>query len=405
MVITMRTRSGATGESETNNARALKREIIRLNDELTRLRGELSHAQKQTKDTPTSSCAACQQRATDSAAGCDGIAYRQLEHELRICKNELLDAKKSLRRALEEQRELQRELNNVQSLLPRNTDRPGDSESYRLAWVGKCYLAVVLPEDYMFRPGETVTPSRVLNKLFEVRVGNKSATGFTVLLENAHILLASLDYAWYKKHFCIEGGEQHDSYRIDAEMFVWLLFEYGAHAPMIEILATHQALLLSANKCGVTTLALNTNKIMYGTYFALFLETVDNAYKQFVRAKEYALKVYFDQRHVHVPVTAGLEETGESDAAKIRGVALRSVIEDLPIPQPVNKDAQTKSHHLESLDNELAEFTRLRQPNGCGVKKQQQHAYKQRAPDDKRVIFDSDWAQRRYTTGPYQRHR
>lgn len=413
----MRTRSSTTADTETYSV--LKREILRLNAEVTRLKAELRNKESQPKEattTTTIESGVCRLRTVVTPTE-DDTKYKRLLHELNSCKVELCDTKQSLTRALEEHKVLKSELKSIQESLPRDTGRPNDDESYRLAWVGKCYLAVVLPEDYMFRPGETVTPARVLHKLFEVRVGAKSATGFTVLLENAHILLVSLDYAWYKKHFCFDNGDRYANYRIDTEMFVWLLFEYGAHAPMVEILATHQALLLGSIKSGVTTLALNTNKLMYGTYFALFRETVVSAYKRFMSVREDAFKVYFEQRHVYIPVTAGLTDERDVDTEHLRSVALRSVLNSLPTPVPSTiKDTKitAKQQHLDSLDNALADYSRLQRqhnnPTESVTKKslllQHQPVYKKPTPDDrlhKRVTFDSDWTQCRHLASPYHR--
>lgn len=424
----LRTRTITTTSSEDGNRsniiRELKQEIIRLKD----LVQDKKKSATNRDDTGTDDITQrpCQLGVAKPRSNCDGEckkdAYDRIKRELSMCKNELRDARESLELALREQDRIRAERDTP----PRDSRQPDDVDSHRLAWVGKCYLSAMLPEDHMFRPGETVTPSRVLHKLFEVRVGTKIATGFTVLLENAHLLLASLDYTWYKKHFSLYG-EHQAGYRIDTEMFVWLLFEYGAHAPMIEIIATHQSLLLSAGKCGVTTLALNTNKLMYSAYVSLFRETVVSAHKEFMAVREYAYKVYLEQRHVYVPVTAGLqnaqhERDGDGDTAHLRSRALRSVLESLPVPVPVQTDKtndfqRTRRADLDPLDNALSDFIRLRPEYnstvGNGQKRQptrEQYcsAYNKPAPDDrlhKRVTFNSDWAHCRYMTSPYQRDR
>lgn len=185
-----------------------------------------------------------------------------LATDLELCKKELEATRQVLDEACEEREALRAELSmmkNTTVTQHKDTEKQTGETVPRLDWVGRHYLAVTLPEDHMFKPGESVTPAGVLHKLYEIRVGSRLATGFTVLLENINIMLSHTDPRWYAKHFGFRSGTRThgNNYmsvdRIDTEEFAWLLFEYGGHAPLIEVLAGLQNMLSSSGKGGVTT--------------------------------------------------------------------------------------------------------------------------------------------------------
>ncbi|KAM7399886.1 hypothetical protein PAMP_019124 [Pampus punctatissimus] len=98
-----------------------------------------------------------------------------------------------------------------------------DSHTH-LDWVGRHYLAVSLPEDRMFKPDQSVTPAGVLQKLFEMRVGDKQSQAFSLLLENINIMLSHLEPDWYAKHFAfgrayVHGNKYKATDRVDTEDF------------------------------------------------------------------------------------------------------------------------------------------------------------------------------------------
>ncbi|KAJ7983626.1 hypothetical protein DPEC_G00374920 [Dallia pectoralis] len=225
-------------------------------------------------------------------------AQRHTLYELKLCKRELEDMRESLHEACEEREALRVKLSECQITTDagepreavRATHMAKDSHPH-LDWVGRHYLAVSLPEDRMFKPGQSVTPVGVLQKLFEMRVGDKPSTGFSVLLENINIMLSGLEPEWYAKHFgsCrthVHGNKYKSTDRVDTEDFAWLLFEYGAHAPLIEVLAGLLNVLNSTGKGGVTAAALHMGKTMYSSYVTLFRDTVARAYEGFTRVRE-----------------------------------------------------------------------------------------------------------------------
>ncbi|KAJ7983653.1 hypothetical protein DPEC_G00374550 [Dallia pectoralis] len=245
---------------------------------------------------------------TDSAISNSAVdrvsnAQRHMLYELKLCKRELEDMRESLHEACEEREALRVKLSECQIATDAGEPREAVRETHmakdshpHLDWVGRHYLAVSLPEDRMFKPGQSVTPVGVLQKLFEMRVGDKPSTGFSVLLENINIMLSGLEPEWYAKHFgsCrthVHGNKYKSTDRVDTEDFAWLLFECGAHAPLIEVLAGLLNVLNSTGKGEVTAAALHMGKTMYSSYMTLFRDTVARAYEGFTRVRERAQSV------------------------------------------------------------------------------------------------------------------
>ncbi|KAL4009137.1 hypothetical protein ACER0C_002989 [Sarotherodon galilaeus] len=262
---------------------SLKREWLELQKTL-----ELERMQRRERDV----------RESDSTSNSPNVLQHshRLAADLESCKKELAATRQALDEACEERETLRVQLSTVETLssAPENAKNKADHDLLRLDWVGSHYLAVTLPEDHMFKPGEPVTPAGVLHKLYEIRMGSRLATGFTVLLENINIMLSHTDPQWYAKHFGFRSGTltHGNNYisadRIDVDEFAWLLFEYGAHAPLIEVLAGLQTVLSSTGKGGVTTMALCTGVSMYTSYVMLFHDTVSKAFERFERVRDRA---------------------------------------------------------------------------------------------------------------------
>ncbi|KAK2812700.1 hypothetical protein Q5P01_001001 [Channa striata] len=267
-------------------------------------------------------------------------------YELEVCRRDLEDAKRALHEALDEREAMRLKLSESAasadsrpSLGARGLEA-GELDHPHLDWVGRHYLAVSLPEDRMFRPGESVTPVGVLQKLFEMRVGERQGAGFSILLENVNIALSQAEPEWYAKHFGFTRPRVHangyvSTDKVETEDFAWLLFEYGAQAPFVEVLAGLLNVLSSTSKGGVTTVALQLGKSLYAAGVALFRETVSRASEAFARVRERARRVREAQGSVSVPLTAGLQEE-HSDLrrgwAQSRNTALRSVLEGIEVP-------------------------------------------------------------------------
>lgn len=341
----------------------------------------------------------------------------QLTVDLETCKRELEATKQALHDACEEREALRVQLSASQTVPPASLDHESKSSavdtSPHLDWVGAHYLAVTLPEDHMFKPGEAVTPAGVLHKLYEIRMGTRLSTGFTVLLENINIMLSHTDPQWYAKHFGFHSGVRThgNGYiatdRIDTEEFAWLLFEYGAHAPLIEVLAGLQTVLSSTGKGGVTTMALSTGKSMYTAYVVLFRDTVSKAFERFDRVRERAYKVRKEQGVVYMSLTAGLRPEPEAQSQLVRSRALRSVIEGVEIPRHASTPSSDAAKHTDdpfgvrdSLANFLTSRNRASDQGQAGriptYSSQQAIAYKSQqqsaARADKRLVFDSLWS-------------
>ena len=270
--------------------------------------------------------------------------HNQTLYELELCKNELDDTIEALREVCEEGETLRAQLSEMRTTpdVTNITETAGETNKIEdvhphLDWVGRHYLAVSIPDDRMFKPGQSVTPVGVLQKLFEMRVSDKLATGFSVLLENINIILAHLEPEWYAKHFGFCGAYVHgNNYiatdRVDTEEFAWMLFEYRAHAPLIEVLATLQNVQNSTGKSGVTNASLNISRTVYSSFVALFRETVSRAHKSFMRVRERALTTRRSQGLVYVPLTAGLcvDQNGSEEAShSVKTRVLQSVLEGI----------------------------------------------------------------------------
>ena len=312
-------------------------------------------------------------------------AHRRTLYELELCKKEVGDTREALREACEEQEALRIKLSESQTtkLDERREAVAGtlreDSHPH-LDWVGRHYLAVSLPEDYMFKPGQSVTPVGVLQKLFEMRVRDRQAMGFSVLLENINIMLSQMEPEWYAKHFgfrrvYVHGNRYKSTDRVDTEDFAWLLFEYGAHAPLIEVLVGLLNVQNSTGKGGVTIAALYTSKNMYSAYVTLFRDTVSRAAEVFMRVRERAQSVRKAQGPVYVPLTAGLGvEQSESPGGShsVRNRVLRSVLEVIEAPPHISSasasaevDRVSREDPLR-LEQSLSAFMKRRGLQGQG---------------------------------------
>lgn len=361
-------------------------------------------------------------------------ACRHPLYELELCKKDLEDTREALREACEEREALRVKLSESQQTTRDSAELRETADSPRpphktkdlhphLDWVGRHYLAVSLPEDRMFKPGQSVTPAGVLQKLFEMRVGDKQSQAFSLLLENINIMLSQLEPEWYAKHFAfsrayVHGNKYKATDRVDTEDFACLLFEYGAHTPLIEVLAGLQNVLNSTGKGGVTTSALYTSKNMYSSYVMLFRETVCRAYERFALVRERAQRVRSANGLVRVPLTAGLavgqSESQQGGSNSVKSRVLRSVLERIEAPPSHISSAQASvevdrvSHEDPlQLGRSIEELMTRRGLGGRGkertssVHRRDWDNFAFRAetsnvvpgqPIQKRVLFDSPWS-------------
>lgn len=368
----------------------MKREITELKgalEEERRLRSEALRARTKSRSSfpprDPSDASACPPSGDASAA------LGRATYELEVCRRDLEDAKRALHEALDEREAMRLKLSESAasadsrpSLGARGLEA-GELDHPHLDWVGRHYLAVSLPEDRMFRPGESVTPVGVLQKLFEMRVGERQGAGFSILLENVNIALSQAEPEWYAKHFGFTRPRVHangyvSTDKVETEDFAWLLFEYGAQAPFVEVLAGLLNVLSSTSKGGVTTVALQLGKSLYAAGVALFRETVSRASEAFARVRERARRVREAQGSVSVPLTAGLQEE-HSDLrrgwAHSRNTALRSVLEGIEVPAHLGIRSSLSRPELNppslegdpfSVDRSLAAFIKSRSSEGRG---------------------------------------
>lgn len=401
----------------------LKQEIIELEHTLDSEREQKLESVRDRQELRSRLCVMVEDatRNSLSSATSNSVteAYECTTGELEICKRELVAMRRALDDALEEQEALKVKLSiertaDAKQQVPLEKNLVQEEHPH-LDWVGRHYLAVTLPEDHMFKPGQSVTPVGVLHKLFEMRVGCKLATGFSVLLENINIMLSQMEPEWYAKHFGLScakvwthGNAYKSTNRVDTEEFAWLLFEYGAHAPLIEVLAGLQNVLNSTGKGGVTTVALCTSKTMYSSYVTLFRETVSKLFERFIRVRDRAYRVRKEQGFVYVPLTAGLDiSEPQTNTHAIRSRALHSVIEGIETPAPVT-GSSTKSHatgdcRLDDpfhLEHSLSDFLNRKKVGGQGKEgrssDQENLTFKTSRNGgqlEKRVVFESPWLQ------------
>ncbi|KAL7376567.1 hypothetical protein ABVT39_010656 [Epinephelus coioides] len=419
--------SGQCADCEHSNV------IVHLKREILELRRSLEADREQRANTlPERPCPTCLGNAEHTDGGSSATtgnrmsdAHRYTLHELELCKRDLDNARATLADAYEEREALRVKLAETQTVTVAEstescvTKETGDAHPH-LDWVGRHYLAVMLPEDRMFKPGQAVTPVGVLQKLFEMRVGDKPATGFSLLLENIHIMFSHMEPDWYAKHFgfCRAHvcGNYKSAYRIDTEDFAWLLFEYGAHAPLVEVLARLMNVLTSTGKGGVTAAALCTSKNMYSSYVTLFKETVSKAYDGFLRVRNRARMARKAQGVVYMPLTVGLgatqPESQDDPQPNIRNRVLRSVLEGCEPPAPIcNTSASVTTDSIShndplDLDRSLSTFMKRRGLAGGGVESRasadrsnQEYFPRTNAmshvpslPLEKRVLFHSPWS-------------
>ncbi|KAJ7995075.1 hypothetical protein DPEC_G00256160 [Dallia pectoralis] len=375
----------------------LKREILELKKSLDAERG---HSIEPLRERTTPSAegeqwegahavedgAATDSAISNSAVDRVGDAQRHTLYELKLCKRELEDMRESLHEAFEEREALRVKLSECQIATDagepreavRETRMAKDSHPH-LDWVGRHYLAVSLPEDRMFKPDQSVTPVGVLQKLFEMRVGDKPSTGFSVLLENINIMLSGLEPKWYAKHFgsCrthVHGNKYKSTDRVDTEDFAWLLFEYGARAPLIVVLAGLLNVLNSMSKGGVTAAALHMGKTMCSSYVTLFRDSVARAYEGFrAYARELRVSARTQGRGIEAP-----RHIGSSSA--------NSKVDRVAREDPIR------------LEQSLSAFMRRRSLGGHGNEGHfpynEGHTLTSSVtpgPLEKRVLFDSPW--------------
>lgn len=361
----------------------LKHEVLELQRLLDLEREQRLEILRERKELSSTLPLAVEKSAKTSLGNTSDDAHECLTRELQMCRKELAATREALDEAREEREAFRVELSYRQTAEKKKEDRCDESrvqyEHPHLDWVGRHFLAVTLSEDHMFKPGQSVTPAGVLHKLFEMRVGCKLATGFSVLLENINIMLSQMEPEWYAKHFgfCGKARTHGNCYkstnRVETEEFAWLLFEYGAHAPLIEVLAGLQTVLNSTGKGGVTTVALCTSKTVYSSYAALFRETVSNSFERFARVRERAYKARREQGLIYVPLNAGLgadQSESQAESHSVRSRALRSVIEGIGAPAPlssasVNDRANGASQREDPfrLEHSLSEFLERRRVN------------------------------------------
>lgn len=415
----------------------LKREILELKKSLDVEREQSTEALRER----TTLCSACSMyRGEEYAGGGDATrvdntaaavdrssdARGHTMRELELCKKELETTREALEEACEEREALRIKLSESQTAkvdepagAAGSTRKTEDSHPH-LDWVGRHYLAVSLPEDRMFKPGQPVTPVGVLQKLFEMRVGYKLATGFSGLLENINIMLSQREPEWYAKHFgfCrayVHGNGYKSADRVDTEDFAWLLFKYGAHAPLIEVLAGLLNVMNSTGRGGVTTTALYTSKDMYRSYVTLFRDTLSRAHEGFLRVRERAQRVRKAQCVVYVPLTAGLgadQSDCQGGSHCDRNRVLRSVLEGIEAPphsSSASANAEVDRVSREDplrLEQSLSAFMKRRGLEGQGkegrpsVHRSNQEGFPFKAatssvtpgPLEKRVLFDSPWS-------------
>lgn len=396
----------------------LKQEIIELKQVLDSERERRLESVRERQELRSTLCVMVEDATRNSSSNTTSDsateAYDCTNRELEMCKRELIATREALDEALEEQEALKVEL-----AVARTADGPRQHPRQRvvreehphLDWVGRHYLAVTLPEDHMFKPGQSVTPVGVLHKLFEMRVGCKLATGFSVLLENINIMLSQTEPEWYSKHFgfsCASVRTHGNSYksvnRVDTEEFAWLLFEYGAHAPLIEVLAGLQNVLNCTGKGGVTTAALCTSKTLYSSYVTLFRETVSKSFERFAGVRDRAYRVHKEDGCVYVPLNAGLD-VGEpqTDTHVIRSRALRSVIEGLETPAPARGTStqslggcrQDDPFHLEHSLSDFVNRKKVGDQGKEGRSSNQDNLTFKTSQNgerlEKRVVFESPW--------------
>ncbi|KAK2812866.1 hypothetical protein Q5P01_000943 [Channa striata] len=334
----------------------MKREITELKgalEEERRLRSEALRARTKSRSSfpprDPSDASACPPSGDASAA------LGRATYELEVCRRDLEDAKRALHEALDEREAMRLKLSESAasadsrpSLGARGLEA-GELDHPHLDWVGRHYLAVSLPRIACSDPRVRDSRSRVVRQT--------PGFGFTA---RAHA----------------NGYVSTD--KVETEDFAWLLFEYGAQAPFVEVLAGLLNVLSSTSKGGVTTVALQLGKSLYAAGVALFRETVSRASEAFARVRERARRVREAQGSVSVPLTAGLQEE-HSDLrrgwAQSRNTALRSVLEGIEVPAHLGIRSSLSRPELNppslegdpfSVDRSLAAFIKSRSSEGRG---------------------------------------
>lgn len=408
----------------------MKREIVELRKSLDvereqRLEAErerfaLNTVHKSHRTKPTTVKAHGTESETDEPEVSVAEVHEQTVYELELCKKELESTRDALEEACVEREALRAKLSEKQTTGFHKP--PGDVEATasaeeshpQLDWVGRHYLAVSLPSDIMFKPGEPVTPVAVLQKLFEMRVGEKLAQGFGLLLENINIMLSQMEPEWYAKHFGFcrahtHGNKYKSTDRLDTEDFAWLLFEYRAHAPLIEVLAVLQNVLSSTGKAGVTTAALSISRNMYSAYVTMFRDTVSGSSESFASLRQRALRVRKAAGNVFVPLAADLQEDQikYQGSPSVRNRVLRSVLEPTEVPPHVsgtsacggNGDVASRADPL-GLGHSLSAFLKRPDSEGQTANRRRRGAVpfktpvssKEAGPLKRRVIFDAPFS-------------
>lgn len=412
----------------------LKREILELNRLLDSERKQSTETLCERASFGAARVKREGDREVDEGQGRDAVTVNETQtacgnalYELELCKKDLEDTREALREACEEREALRVTLSESRrstagleeetesGARPRKTEQEEESHPH-LDWVGRHYLAVSLPEDRMFKPGQSVTPVGVLQKLFEMRVGDRQAQAFSLLLENINIILSHHEPEWYAKHFAfrrayVRGDKYKVTDRVDTEDFAWLLFEYGAHSPLIEVLAGLQSVLKNSGKGGVTNAALYTIKSAYSSYATLFREIVSRGYERFALVRERAQRVREESGVIRVPLTAGLtvSQSGECQqggSCCIKSRVLRSVLEGIESPPSHVSSAQASAEEESREDplrlgRSIEELMNRGGPRSQGKGRTSSVHRRDRdkaetsipgQPIEKRVLFESPWA-------------
>ena len=256
--------------------------------------------------------------------------------ELDYCKEELEYTKRTLE-------ETSRELERLRSKCLQETicgpqplcaARATEELQQDLSSLGKRYLDTIILETQMFRAGESVTPVKVLHKVFESLTGSKESGRFLVLLDTVNTMLAQRHPDWYAANFGFckptKCGETISTERLTVEDFAWLVFEYNAQTALAMVLLATMNVCNGTTKGGVTASAIGTSKSMCNFYLSTFMTTAAEAAKTFRNVVKKAKAVREVQGIVYMPVTAGLlSQADESRPNGDKNQVLISVFEGL----------------------------------------------------------------------------
>ncbi|KAI4822703.1 hypothetical protein KUCAC02_008234 [Chaenocephalus aceratus] len=220
---------------------------------------------------------------------------------------------------------------------------------------------------------------------------------------------------WFLRSLHARNTGKKGTGRVDTEDFAWLLFEYGAHPPVIEVIAYMMSFLKTTQKGGVTSVALSTSVTLFALHRTLFKVTVSNASECFVHVRERALRVRRAQGIVRMPLNACMgADQGESAGGShsVRNTALCSILEGIQAPPHVSSvDVSVEAGKPYSadpfqLDKSLSAFmthrgleTRGKQGKSSVRGSNREHVpftssntRVAQGPVEKRVLFDLPWS-------------